>query len=65
METVEWLNLVNEQDEVIGRVTRDEAWEKRLPVTQELHLHNGRKALPAERIWECLRHRFRGSASAF
>lgn len=32
METVEWLNLVNEQDEVIGRVTRDEAWEKRLPV---------------------------------
>ena len=32
---------------------------------QELHLHNGRKALPAERIWECLRHRFRGSASAF
>ena len=32
METVEWLDLVNEQDEVIGRVTRDEAWEKRLPV---------------------------------
>lgn len=32
---------------------------------QELHLHNGRKALPAERIWECLRHRFWGSASAF
>ena len=22
-----------------------------------MHLHNGRKALPAERIWECLRHR--------
>ena len=21
--------------------------------TQELHLHNGRKALPAEKIWEC------------
>ncbi|GAA5503417.1 nudix hydrolase DR_0079 [Deinococcus xinjiangensis] len=32
METVEWLDLVNEQDEVIGRVTRDEAWEKRLSV---------------------------------
>lgn len=29
---VEWLDLVNERDEVVGRVTRDEAWEKRLPV---------------------------------
>ncbi|GGK12386.1 nudix hydrolase [Deinococcus malanensis] len=25
---VEWLDRVNEHDEVIGRVTRDEAWEK-------------------------------------
>ncbi|WP_353543535.1 hypothetical protein, partial [Deinococcus xinjiangensis] len=33
--------------------------------SQELHLHNGRKALPAERIWECQSHRFRGSVSAF
>lgn len=28
----EWLDLVNEQDGVIGRVTRAEAWAKRLPV---------------------------------
>ncbi|WP_146009642.1 phytoene desaturase family protein, partial [Deinococcus planocerae] len=33
--------------------------------TQELHLHNDGEALPAEKIWECLRHRFWGSASAF
>ena len=31
-EGVEWLDLVNERDEVVGRVTRAEAWQKRLPV---------------------------------
>ncbi|MPY68410.1 hypothetical protein F8S09_17305, partial [Deinococcus sp. SDU3-2] len=36
-----------------------------LSSTQELHLHNDGEALPAEKIWECLRHRFWGSASAF
>ncbi|WP_180970052.1 B12-binding domain-containing radical SAM protein, partial [Deinococcus planocerae] len=34
-------------------------------ISQELHLHNDGEALPAEKIWECLRHRFWGSASAF
>lgn len=29
---VEWLDLVNEWDEVVGQVTRDEAWARRLPV---------------------------------
>lgn len=28
----EWLDLVDENDQVIGQVTRDEAWQKRLPV---------------------------------
>lgn len=28
----ELLDLVNEQDEVVGRITRAEAWQKRLPV---------------------------------
>ncbi|BDP42544.1 nudix hydrolase [Deinococcus aetherius] len=28
----EWLDLVNERDEVVGRVTRGEAWARRLPV---------------------------------
>ncbi|WP_221088072.1 NUDIX hydrolase [Deinococcus aquaedulcis] len=28
----EWLDLVNERDEVVGAVTRDEAWARRLPV---------------------------------
>lgn len=28
----EWLDHVNEHDEVIGQVTRDEAWARRLPV---------------------------------
>ena len=32
MNDVEWLELVNERDEVIGSVTRDEAWARRLPV---------------------------------
>ena len=41
------------------------AWRKRVGRTQELHLHNDGEALPAEKIWECLRHRFWGSASAF
>ncbi len=31
-EGAEWLDLVNEHDEVVGRVTRAEAWQKRLPV---------------------------------
>lgn len=31
-ETVEWLDLVNGRDEVVGRVSREEAWQKRLPV---------------------------------
>ncbi|ACO45564.1 NUDIX domain-containing protein [Deinococcus deserti] len=29
---VEWLDRVNKRDEVIGRVTRDEAWARSLPV---------------------------------
>ncbi len=29
---MEWLDLVDEHDEVIGAVTRDEAWARRLPV---------------------------------
>ncbi|WP_135228946.1 NUDIX hydrolase [Deinococcus fonticola] len=28
----EWLDLVNGHDEVVGRVTREEAWARRLPV---------------------------------
>ena len=32
MQPVEWLDLVNKQDEVVGRVTREEAWAGRLPV---------------------------------
>ncbi|WP_104990164.1 NUDIX domain-containing protein [Deinococcus sp. NW-56] len=32
MNDVEWLDLVNEHNEVIGSVTRDEAWARRLPV---------------------------------
>ena len=31
-EPVEWLDLVNERDEVTGRVTREDAWARRLPV---------------------------------
>ncbi|MBZ9750401.1 NUDIX domain-containing protein [Deinococcus sp. HMF7604] len=29
---VEWLDLVNERDEVVGTVTREDAWARRLPV---------------------------------
>lgn len=28
----EWLDLVNERDEVVGQIVREEAWAKRLPV---------------------------------
>lgn len=31
-EPVEWLDLVNANDEVVGRISREEAWAKRLPV---------------------------------
>lgn len=32
VEPVEWLDLVNKQDEVVGRISREEAWSKRQPV---------------------------------
>jgi isopentenyldiphosphate isomerase len=31
-QTEKWLDLVNERDEVVGRVTRSEAWAQALPV---------------------------------
>ncbi|GAA5511601.1 nudix hydrolase DR_0079 [Deinococcus carri] len=31
----EWLDLVNERDEVVGCVCREEAWAKRLPVRED------------------------------
>ncbi|WP_146009619.1 hypothetical protein, partial [Deinococcus planocerae] len=59
-------NLKEDQEQLL--CLSHESYPQQIDVkksAQELHLHNDGEALPAEKIWECLRHRFWGSASAF